>query len=141
MVAALLAVLGLLGMHAVVGARAAAAADHTGHGSLAVQAHDHPAGMDGAHPHPGNGPLDDLAPGTGHGSHSQPCATCPGCDHDTAGTCTLTPVKAGGAPPVLAPDDLTPAPHELTTWTVLLPAPPVAALPPPCLNALSISRT
>ncbi|WP_156252953.1 DUF6153 family protein [Pseudactinotalea terrae] len=139
LVAALLAVLGLLTMHTLVLPSAADAstppdAGHVTHEHLALDHGDAP------HSHPAVEPDARLAPGDDRGSTGHPCGSCPGCDHETTSVCALAPGKAGSSQPLLSVTELAPAPHQLTAWPGVG-SPPQATSAPPSLTALSISRT
>jgi hypothetical protein len=140
LVAALLAVLGLLTMHTIVltGAAASSTVSEPGH---STHEHSHPDPLDGPHTHPAAALDVHLSPGNGPGSTGQPCSSCPGCDHETASVCALTPAKAGSSNLLLSVHDLAPAPHQLTSWPTAGNNPPQADPVPPSLIDLSISRT
>lgn len=139
LVAALLAVLGLLTMHTLLLPSAADAwtsADpgHTSH------EHSHPDHLDAPHSHRAAESDVQLGPGNGSGSTGQPCGSCPGCEHETTSVCALTPAKTGTGQLLLSVHDLAPAPHQLAGWPDAG-SPPQAMPAPPSLTALSISRT
>lgn len=140
LVAALLAVLALLSMHSIVALPAAAssaAASGLGHAHH-EHTHDGP-GAPHAHPEPGDHAHLSTDSGSDTGGH--PCTTCPGCGHDTASACALTPAKIGGNDPLLSTSDLAPAPYQLASWPTYATNPRQATPTPPSLIALSISRT
>jgi len=139
LVAALLAVLGLLTMHTLALPSAAAPStspepDHVTHEHVSL---DH---VEAPHSHPA--PEPDVRPGPGDepGSTGHPCGSCPGCDHETTSVCALTPARAGGSQLLLSVTELAPAPHQLTGWLNVA-SPPQPTSEPPSLTALSISRT
>lgn len=139
LVAALLAVLGLLTMHTLVVPTAADAATSPELGHTAHE-HSHPDHLE-SHAHPTVPPDIQASPGSGPGSTGGPCATCPSCDHETAAVCALAPAKTGSSHLLPSANDLAPAPHQLTSWSITGSSPPLAFPAPPSLTALSISRT
>lgn len=139
LVAALLAVVGLLTMH-TVGLTGAAAASTASEPGYSTHEHSHPDPLDAPHTHPTAALNVQLSPGIESGSTGQPCPSCPGCDHETTSVCALTPAKAGSSPLLLSVHDLAPAPHQLASWPTA--GSPLQATPtPPSLTVLSISRT
>lgn len=139
LVAALLAVLGLLTMHTLLlpSAAAASTSSEPGH---STHEHRHPDHIDAPHTHPAADANARLSSGDEPGSTGAPCGSCPGCDHETTSVCALTPAKAGSSHLLLSVTDVAPAPHQLTGWPHAG-DPPQATPAPPSLTALSISRT
>lgn len=142
LVAALLAMLGLLTMHTLmvlpVAANVAASPEsgHTAH------EHSHPDRQEVHHSHPSAALDTQLRPASGSGLSGHPCTSCPGCGHETISVCALTPTKAGTSSHLaLSVSDLAPAPHQLTSWSVASSRPSEATPTPPSLITLSISRT
>lgn len=140
-IAVLLTVLGLLLMHTVMMLPASASTATDPKSGPAAHEHihyDHPA-----IPESHAGLVQGAQPSTGSGSSPSggPCTTCPGCDHDTAGACALTPAKTGNNYLLQTVSDLAPAPHQLMSWptTAISLREPLPT--PPSLVALSISRT
>lgn len=129
--AVMLAVLGLLAMHsllAIAPASGAAAETH-------ATGHQHSHSSESAHePHAGQELLSSALPV----GESEPCNTC--CTHESETACPLTPAKVGNADALAQPADVYssygPAPADLTRTTGAQ-----APRTPPCLIALSISRT
>ena len=140
-VAALLAVLSLLGMHTLLAASVAAGAATSPEAGHAAHEHTHPDDAETPHSHPGVKLEAQLSSRSGSGSTGQPCTSCPGCSHETASVCALTPAKAGTSHLLLSVSDLAPAPHQLASWPDAGSYPPPATSAPPSLVALSISRT
>lgn len=133
LVAVMLAVLGLLAMHSLLSIAQAP--------SAAAQTHsaEHEHGND--HEHHGQAqvqPGHESHAASSAGGSSEPCSTC--CAHESETACPVTPAKVGNADALAEPADVYtsygPAPAHVTCSTG-----PQAPSTPPCLIALSISRT
>lgn len=140
-VAALLATLGLLTMHTLTSPPAAASTTTSSEAAHADHEHTHPDHGDAPPAHHSSEAAAHPSPGGSGSSSGQPCTSCPGCDHDTASVCALTPAKAGTSHLLLSVTDLAPAPHQLTSWPTVGNKLPQAEPVPPSLIDLSISRT
>lgn len=139
-VAALLAVLGLLIMHTVMTPPATATAATASEAGHAEHEHTHSDQPEIRHSHP-SVDLEAQPSPSGLSSPEHPCTTCSGCDHESANVCALILVKAGGSYLLLSVGDLAPSPHELASWPAAGDGTSPAVPAPPSLTALSISRT
>lgn len=129
--AVMLAVLGLLAMHSLLAIATAPGAAADTHAA----GHQHSHSSESAH-EPHSGP--ELLPSALPAGDTEPCSTC--CAHESEAACPLTPAKVGNTDALAEPADVYssygPAPADLTRMTGAQ-----APRTPPCLIALSISRT